>query len=240
VLCDEGGPGVGPEESWVEASGSGADSRVVTARRWTAGPGVGSPQHFGNRQEWGLVMAENRTATKRRRARRPTEAAARLNRLRQRNADQLEAQREAERRVESALQAYVDADISIITVEQACDEKVSGLERQIELARTAAQEEIEQIRARQAMAVWQINDAGRTVEQISELLELPEKETRRLLRVGRATADTDTGDRNHDGAPAVQQPQPSEQRGLSGIDAEQDGPDALLVPAVADSGRESA
>lgn len=185
-------------------------------------------------------MAEDRTAAKRRRARRPTEAAARLDRLRKRNADQLEAQREAERRVESALQAYVDADISISVVEQARDEKVRDLERQIELARTAAQEEIEQIRARQAMAVWQINDAGRTLEQISELLELPEKETRRLLRVGRTTANTDTGDHNHDSAPAVQQQQPSEQRDLSGIDAEQDSPDTLLVPAVADSGSESA
>ena len=184
------------------------------------------------------MMAEDRTAAKRRRARRPTEAAARLDRLRKRNADQLETQREAERRVESALRAYVDADISISAVEQARDEKVRGLERQIELARTATQEEIEQIRARQAMAVWQINDAGRTVEQISDLLELPEKETRLLLRVGRTTANTDTGD--HNSAPTVQRQQPSEQRDLSGIDAEQNSPDTLLVPAVADSGSESA
>jgi transcription initiation factor TFIIIB Brf1 subunit/transcription initiation factor TFIIB len=186
------------------------------------------------------MAEEDRTVTQRRRARRPTEAAARLDRLRKRNADQLEAQREAERRVESALQAYVDADISISAVEQTRDEKVSGLERQIELARTSAQEEIEQIRARQAMAVWQINDAGRTLEQITELLELPEKEARRLLRVGRATANTDSGDRNHDDALAIQQPQSLEEQGLSGIDAEQDSPDTLLVPAVADSGRESA
>jgi hypothetical protein len=185
-------------------------------------------------------MAEDRTAAKRRRARRPTEAAARLDRLRKRNADQLETQREAERRVESALQAYVDADISISAVEQARDEKVRGLERQIELARTTTQEEIEQIRTRQAMAVWQVNDAGRSVEQISDLLELPEKETRRLLRVGRTTANTDTGGHNHDGAPTVQRQQPSEQRDLSGIDAEQNSPDTLLVPAVADSGSESA
>ena len=97
-------------------------------------------------------MVEDGT-TKRRRARRPTEAAARLQRLRQRNADQLEAQREAERRIETALKAYVDADVSITAVEQARDEKVAGLEQQIEQAREAAQERIEQIRAHQAVAV---------------------------------------------------------------------------------------
>jgi hypothetical protein len=113
-------------------------------------------------------MTEDDATAKRRRARRPTEAAARLERLRKRNTEQLEAQREAERRIESALQEYVDADVSISAVERACEEKVSGLERQIEQARTAAQQEVERIRARQAMAVWKINDSGRTAEQIAE------------------------------------------------------------------------
>src|SRR5918997_2752345 len=128
----------------------------------------------------GFVMVEDDT-TKRWRARRPTEAAARLQRLRQRNADQLEAQREAERRIETALKVYVDADVSITAVERARDEKVAGLGQQIEQAREAAQDRIEQIQAQQAVAVWQLNGAGRTVEQIAELLEMPQKETRRLL-----------------------------------------------------------
>jgi hypothetical protein len=101
-----------------------------------------------------------------------------LDRLRKRNADQLEAQREAERRIEAALNDYVDADVSISAIEQACEEKIRALKRLIEQARTAAQAEVEHIRARQAMAVWQISDAGRTVGQIVELLELPEKEAR--------------------------------------------------------------
>jgi hypothetical protein len=63
-------------------------------------------------------MTEDRTAATRRRARRPTEAAARLDRLRKRNADQLEAQRDAERRIETALKNYVDLDVSISVVEQ--------------------------------------------------------------------------------------------------------------------------
>lgn len=191
---------------------------------------------FGNRQKWGHGMTEDRTVTKRQRARRPTEATARLDRLRKRNADQLEAQREAERRVEAALNDYVDADVSISAIEQACEEKIRALKRLIEQARTAAQAEVEHIRARQAMAVWQISDAGRTVGQIVELLELPEKEARRLVRVGRPTTNTDAvagGDRN--GALSDGQEPPSEQRDLSGIAAQQNSSEKILVPAIADS-----
>jgi hypothetical protein len=185
-------------------------------------------------------MTEDRTVTKRQRARRPTEATARLDRLRKRNADQLEAQREAERRVEAALNDYVDADVSISAIEQACEEKIRALKRLIEQARTAAQAEVEHIRARQAMAVWQISDAGRTVGQIVELLELPEKEARRLVRVGRPTTNTNTntnavagGDRN--AALSDGQEPPSEQRDLSGIAAQQNSSEKILVPAIADS-----
>lgn len=200
-------------------------------------------------------MVEDGTTT-RRRARRPTEAAARLDRLRKRNADQLEAQREAERRIEAALKVYVDADVSISAVERARDEKATGLEKQIEQARDAAQERIEQIRAQQAVAVWQLNAAGRTVEQIAELLEVSQKEARRLLSAGRTAAELDpvTASGNSNSStpsgnaapadqqqPAQQQPSPvsagveSEQRDLPGIDGHQNGADPTLVPSVPDS-----
>lgn len=194
-------------------------------------------------------MVEDGT-TKRRRARRPTEATARLERLRQRNADQLEAQREAERQIEAALRVYVDADVSISAVERARDEKVTGLEQQIEQIRDAAQERIEQIRAQQAVAVWQLNTAGRTVEQIAELLEVPQKEARRLLSAGRTAAELNavTAQGNSGNAApadqqqrAQQQPPPvpagvtSEQRDLPGIDGHQNGADPALVPSVPDS-----
>jgi hypothetical protein len=42
-----------------------------------------------------------------------------------------------------------------------------------------------------AQLVWQIGDAGRTTEQMAELLELPLKEARRLLGVGLTTANWD-------------------------------------------------
>jgi hypothetical protein len=88
------------------------------------------------------------------------------------------------------------------------------------------------------MAVWQISDAGRTVGQIVELLELPEKEARRLVRVGRPTTNTNTdavasGDRN--AALSDGQEPPSEQRDLSGIAAQQNSSEKILVPAIADS-----
>ncbi|MGH3523389.1 MAG: hypothetical protein ACRDU4_11340, partial [Mycobacterium sp.] len=184
----------------------------------------------------------------RRRARRPTEAAARLTRLRKRNTDQLEAQRDAERRVETALTAYVDADVSITAVEQDRDDKVAGLERQLEQVRTAAQVKIDQIHQQQAIAVWHISDAGRTLEQIAELLEVSHKDARQLLSVGRTAVDSaaatapdqrskPANDTAPAGPPSPAEPQHSqeaggsvEQRELGGIDGHQNPPDARLVP----------
>lgn len=191
-------------------------------------------------------MPESET-TARRRARRPTEATARLERLRQRNAHQLAVQREAERRIETALKTYVDADVSISAVEHDRDDKLASLERQIEQIRTAAQRKIEQIRHQQAVAVWQISDAGRPMEQIAELLEVSQKEVRRLLSVGRPASHSDaaaaTGRHStppsDTATPAEQHapPQPSVEQGdLRGIDGHQDGADARLVPPVADGG----
>lgn len=140
------------------------------------------------------AMAEN-GSTKRRRAQRRAEVAARQERLRKRNADQLAAQeteqrsdRDVERRVKTALKAYAKADVSIRAVEQNRDERAANLVQQIKLAREVAQRKIDQLRQQQAMAVWQIRDAGRTVDQIAELLELPLPEAHRLLATGPPTA----------------------------------------------------
>jgi hypothetical protein len=66
------------------------------------------------------------------RAWRPAKASERLERLRKHNTDQLQAQRDAEQRIEEALKIYVDADVSICGVEQARDDKGAALERRIE------------------------------------------------------------------------------------------------------------
>lgn len=115
-------------------------------------------------------MTEARAAAQRRRTRRPTEAAGRLDRSRRRNVDYLQAQRDAGGRIEAALHAYV------------------ALEQQIEQVRAAAQNDIKQIRQQQAIAVWQMSHVGRTVRQIAELLEIPHKDIRRLLSAGRTAA----------------------------------------------------
>ena len=66
-------------------------------------------------------MTEARAAAARPRTRRPTETAVRLDRPRQRNVDHLQAQQDADRRIETARRAYV------------------ALEQQIQHIHTAAQ-----------------------------------------------------------------------------------------------------
>src|SRR5436305_978772 len=171
-------------------------------------------------------MTEARAGAARRRLRRPTEAAVRLDRPRQRTVDDLRAQPDAERRIETARRAYV------------------ALEQQIEQIHAAAQNDINQIRQQQAIAMWQMSLAGRTVAQISELLEIPQADTWQLLSAGRTAAAHATDDRpSHSTNPPDQQqppaphPQPAspgmpsgQQRILSWVDAHQHGTDPRLVP----------
>jgi hypothetical protein len=136
-------------------------------------------------------MTEARAAAARRRARRPTEAAVRLDRPRKLNVDYLQAQRDAERRIETALHAY------------------AALERQIEQIHAAAQHDINQILQQQALAVRQISHTGRTVQQISELLGIPQADTWQLLSAGRTAAAHATDDRlSHSTNPPDQQQPP--------------------------------
>jgi hypothetical protein len=159
-------------------------------------------------------------------------AQRRLDGPRQRNVDYLQAQRDAERRIETALHAYV------------------ALEQQIEQVRAAAQNDINQIRQQQAIAVWQISLAGHPVQQISKLLEISQKDTRQLLTAGRTAAAQPTDERpSHSTNPPDQQepptphPQPAplnmssaEQRMLSSVDVHQHGTDPRLIPAITHGG----
>jgi hypothetical protein len=135
-------------------------------------------------------MTEARAAAARRRIRRPTEAAVELDRPRQRNVDYLQAQQDADRRIETARRAYV------------------ALEQQIEQIHAAAHNDINQIRQQQAIAVWQMSHTGRTVAQISELLEIPQADTWQLLSAGRTGAAHATDDRpfHRTNPPNQQQP----------------------------------
>jgi hypothetical protein len=169
-------------------------------------------------------MTEARAAA----ARRPTEAAVRPDRPRQHNVDYPQPQRDAQRRIDTLLHAY------------------AALEQRIEQIHTAAQNDINQIRQQQAIAVWQISHTGRTVQQISKLLDIPQADTWQLLSAGRTAAAHATDDRpSHSTNPPDQQqapaphPQPAspdmpseEQQILSWVAAHQHGTDPRLVPAI--------
>lgn len=120
------------------------------------------------------------------------EAAVCPDRPRQRNVDYPQAQRDVERRIDTALHAYV------------------ALEQQIEQIHTAAQNDINQIRQQQANVVWHISHTGRTVQQIAELLDIPQADTWQLLSAGRTAAAHATDDRLSPSTnpPDQQQPPP--------------------------------
>jgi hypothetical protein len=94
--------------------------------------------------------------------------------------------------------------------------------------------------------VWQISHTGRTVQQISKLLEIPQADTWQLLSAGRTAAAHATDDRpSHSTNPPDQQqppaphPQPAspdmpsaQPRILSWVAAHQHGTDPCLVPAI--------
>jgi hypothetical protein len=119
-------------------------------------------------------------------------AAVRPDRPQQRNLDYLQPQRDAQRRIKTALHAYV------------------ALEQQIEQIHTAAHNDINQIRQQQAIVVWQISHTGRTVQQIAELLDISQADTWQLLSTGRTAAAHATDNRPSPSTnpPDQQQPPP--------------------------------
>ncbi|GAA2798915.1 hypothetical protein [Saccharopolyspora taberi] len=208
-------------------------------------------------------MAES-TSTRGQRPRRSTRISQQLERARQRNADQLAEQKQRELRVEDELREFIDAGDAIATEEASCGEKVAALQRKIDETRSKSQEKVAGEHARQARAALAIHEVGRrTVEQVADLLELrSEKEARRLIAAGRATAEQEetTGKAQEEGRAAGQphadvgqqatagavaeEPtgaESGEQRHLRGVDGQQYRPDPGFVPAsVADGGRQSA
>ena len=201
-------------------------------------------------------MAES--STRGRRPRRSTRISQRLERARQRNADQLAEQKRREQRVEDALREFIEAGEAIATEDAACEEKVAVLQRKIDALRAESQERVTGEHTRQGRAALAIHEAGRTVEQVADLLELrSEKEARRMIAAGRAAAEAGSGPaQEQDTVPANSAGQrltvaaageestgavSGEQRQLRGVDGQQHRPDSGFVPAaVADGGRQSA
>lgn len=202
-------------------------------------------------------MAES-TSTRGRRPRRSTRISQRLERARQRNADQLAEQKQREQRVEDGLREFIEAGEAIAAEDAACEEKVAALQRKIDALRAESRERVSSAHTRQAQAALAIHEAGRTVEQVADLLELrSEKEARRMIAAGRAAAEAGSGPaQEQDTVPAIsagKRPTAAsegeettgatsgEQRQLRGVDGQQHRPDSGFVPAaVADGGRQNA
>ncbi|WP_243795061.1 hypothetical protein [Saccharopolyspora gloriosae] len=136
-------------------------------------------------------MAENASAERKRR--RSTKISERLEAARRRNLDQLAEQRRREEEVEDALADFVQAGEDIATAGRIAEDKIIGLQRKIDAVRENLRAATAASHDRQACAALRIHHVGgRTVEQVSELLETGSvKETRRILATARSSRDDD-------------------------------------------------
>lgn len=123
-----------------------------------------------------------------RRARRSTRVSQSLQKARERNAEQLAAQKEREQLVEDNLVEFVDAGEIIAAEHAALEDKLDALRRKIDHVRAESEQRVVGQHSRQAAAAWAIHEhGGRSAAQVAELLELrSEKEARRLIKTGRA------------------------------------------------------
>ncbi len=162
-------------------------------------------------------MTDN--ATKRmHRPRRSTKISQQLEAARRRNAEQLAEQRRREQEVDAALAEYVEAGEDIATAEQTAENKINTLQHKIDSVRDDLCASTAAAHDRQAQAALRIHQAGgRTVEQISQLLEIDSvKETRRILAVAR------TGGEPSEDRSSVQPP--PEQKAKRHLDGQQHEP----------------
>jgi Skp family chaperone for outer membrane proteins len=167
-------------------------------------------------------MAENRTTGARRRKRRSGATLERLEAARRRRAEQLEKERDNERRVDEALGPFAEAATAIETLERKLEDRQASLEAQLErkleeldrqkAARVAEYDrlkdevradvdmEIAESRAVMAGAVRQIRDSEVSVSETAELLGIPVKLVTALAREG---ADSVDGAASGNGGDAV-------------------------------------
>jgi hypothetical protein len=134
------------------------------------------------------------------------EAARHLERLRA-NKAQLDLDRQArERREEQALAAFVAACARGDQLAQERDERLAALRAQMDRARADYHEQLGRCEQSQVTALAELRQAGRTVEEIAALVELPRERVKRYLRNGQ------TASRRHEG------PQPAGDAGQGNSD----------------------
>lgn len=127
------------------------------------------------------------------RVRRATRVSRVLERARERNNRQLVVLREREQRVELALREYVAATEQVAAVEHSFEDRLSRLAAKMDEVRAERDSRLGDTRDARARAVFAIHDAGRTVKQVADLLELSEKAARQLIGQGRTVASAETG-----------------------------------------------
>jgi hypothetical protein len=209
-------------------------------------------------------MTESKT-TQRKRARRSTAASRKLEEARRRLASQLAEEREREERIKQALREFMAAGERIAVAEEVCEEKVAVLQNRIRRLREQEREKVAGAHGQQARAALMMHEAGRTVEQVADLLALSEKKARLLIAAGRdvagpagpelprqkdhaseeatvgllpprAGADAESGEVDDRARPGRSR----ESGDLRGADAHHEDSDTVLVPGVSYGGGESA
>lgn len=126
--------------------------------------------------------------TPRKRARRSTATSRKLEEARRRLARQLAEERGREERIKRALREFMTAGEKIAAAEKACEEKVTELQNRIKRLRDQAAEKVVGAHTQQARAALTMHEAGRTVEQVADLLAVSEKKARQLIATGRDAA----------------------------------------------------
>jgi hypothetical protein len=133
------------------------------------------------------------------RTRRSTRVSEQLERARRRNIEQLAELRSREEQVERALRDYFVVREKISDATKDSEAKVAHLLRQVEQIRAETGRTVTGLENAAAHAALLIHQAGRTVPQVAELLGVPQKSARQLIRTGR-TATAVERPRRPDGA----------------------------------------
>lgn len=190
--------------------------------------------------------------------RRSTRVTKQLEQLRERETAQRAEEEDRRRRLDQGMRDYAAAAAVIADKEESAQRKIDGLRARIVRLEEEMGAALSESRDRQARAVLEIHQAGKTVQQVAELLNLSAKRTRQLIKDGRRVVAAAAEHRDDPGegaggvsdhsAAAGEASGMQDAEGSSGepgelgwVEGEQDRPDAGFVPAaVADGGAQRA
>ncbi|KGI79306.1 hypothetical protein IL38_24310 [Actinopolyspora erythraea] len=140
------------------------------------------------------VEQEGQDRPKRSQRGRRTSSAAKQHLRQLRNAKkELDSERaERERREDAALSRYAEAAARVEVIEQQRRQKVEDLERQITETNEKAQVQVSETESEKLAALRELNELGRSAEELSRLFEIPVKRVRSMLRDQKSTRQSTT------------------------------------------------